>query len=407
MRLPLIRRSSGWVACFLCALIPVLVGCGDYCLFCEGQGSGGGGGGQERTAEAGDVILADQFTGSISVYESSDNVQRSLLSGQQGVSGLALYSSAAEETCDNPFDGLATYQAGGATLESIDTFSQEDDKPDRLSLAVIPEGMTFAYGTDEPDAEQTTTEFLFFTVNTDDTLYIYDLTKAKIPEGFDNPYGITNTNTILTSLFGSGFFQSPTALAITSDGTTATLFVLNDKGTNSSIRRLSVNLLFWIPTSAETIATMTEADRRLIDIAYYDQTDELFVSKKADGGGGVGAWVHSISDATERTSPLDLDSDSDAAFIAQFRSFTGIEVAPTNDEGTAAEFLVLREVDGQIEQYDIDVGGEQVFPGFNFGEFALYPQAIEYDCTNERLVMTDVPFNEAIARQLFELAPNQ
>jgi hypothetical protein len=328
-----------------------------------------------------------------------------LLSGYGDVSGLALYSDGIEDACDNPFDGLVAYQNGGNNLDTIDEFGQQSGQPDRLSLAVIPKGMTFPYGADQTDPNQTTIDLLFFTVNTEDTLYIYDLTGASVPEGFNNPYPITNS--LLDPLFGSGFFQSPTGLAITWDGTSATLFVLNDDGDDSSIRRLTVNLLFWIPTSAQTIATMTEADRRLIDMAYYDQTDELFVSKKAEGGTGVGAWVHSISNATERTIPLDLDSDSDTAFIIQPRSLTGLAVAPTNGEATAAEFLVLREIDGQIEQYDIDQGGDPVAPLFNFGAFSLYPQAIEYDCTNERLVITDIPFNETIDRKLFELVPTQ
>jgi hypothetical protein len=380
-------------------LIAVLVGCGDYCLFCEGQGSGGGGGSEERTAEAGDVILADQFADSIYIYEYPSTTQRSLLAGYNDVSGLALYSSGAKDTCDKPFSGLVAYQDGGNNLATRDTFDQEANQPDRLSLAVIPNGMTFPYGTDDAETDQTTKDLLFFTVNTEHKLYIYDLTGTSIPSIIDNPIPITN------AILGVGFFEFPTALAISVDGNTATVFFINDNGDESSVRRLSVNLSTWVPSSPQTIATMTEGDRRLIDIAFYDETGELFVSKKADGGGGIFGWVHRIPSATERTRAVDLDSDT--AFIAQPRNFTGIAVAPTNDQGSAAEFLVLREVDGQIEQYDIDVGAEQVFPGFNFGEFALYPQAIEYDCTNERLVITDVPINETTTRKLFELFPSQ
>ncbi len=400
MRFPRVRPFTGWLACCLCLLIPVLAGCGDYCLFCDGQG-GGGGGGEERTAEAGDVILADQLAGDIFIYEHEDEQQRSLLSGFGDVSGLALYSSNAEATCDNPFAGLAAYQDGGNNLDTIDTLDQQADQPNRLSLAVIPKGMTFPYGTDQTEPEQTTTDLLFFTVDTKDTLYIYDLTGAKVPEGSENPSPITNND------LGTGFFQSPTALAIDVDGNTANLFVLNDNGTESGVKRLSINLTDWTPGSPQTVATMEEADWRLFDIAYYKETDELFVSMKSEGQSRAAGRVLVISDATDRTTPVTLESNSTTAFVAQDYEITGLAVAPTDDQPGPASLLAVRTNQlGQVEQFDIGQGGNPE-AAFNFSLFFQFPESLAYDCTNERLLITDVPFNDTFDRIFFEAVPTR
>jgi hypothetical protein len=379
------------------------VGCGDFCLFCgDGGGGSGGGGGQGGTAEAGDVILADQSASSIFIYESSDEELRTLLSGQQDVSGLALYSSEAEVTCDNPFDGLSAYQAGGATVSAIATFDQQDGEPDRLSLAVIPEGMTFLYDTEETDPDQDTTELLFFTVDTDDTLYIYDLTRANVPDGKENPQAITNED------LGTGFFQSPTALAVIVADGIATLFVLNDNGNKSSVKRFSVGLEDWEPDSqsVHTLATMSQDDFRLVDIALMTQGDEnaLFISKKRIEF--VQGFVHKISTPSTTSDTEDLD-DADS-FVQRDQRITGLTVPSTNQSGTSAELLVLREdvIEGQVEQYDPDVGG--TFPEAAFtpsGEFAFL-QAIEYDCTNNRLLMTNVPFDDFQDRVFLQAVRN-
>ena len=401
MQSPRFRRFSGWFAYCLCLFIPVLSGCGDFCLFCDGNGGGNGGGGQEHTAEAGDVILADQLASSIYIYEYPSETKRSLLTGVDDVSGLALYSSSAENECDNPFSGLEDYQRA-LNLETVDNFTARSDNNERLSIAVIPKGMSFTYGTDEIEAEQTTIDLLFFTVNTEDTdtLYIYDLTEATIPSGLDNPFPITNEE------LGANFLESPTALAISVDANAATIFVLNDNGTDSSVTRLSIDLTTWIPDSPRTIATMTEESRRLIDIAYYDQTDTLYVTKKVLTDQDVFAqgWVYEISDATDRDRSENLNSDS--SFIGHPRSFTGLTVAFTNEQETAADLLVSTEIAGWVEQYDILDGGDAE-TAFTFGAPLDFPQAVEFDCTNDRLLMTNIPSGQGSARTFFQAFPTQ
>jgi hypothetical protein len=414
VRFPRIRRFPGWVACCLCMLIPVLVGCGDYCLFCEGQGSGGGSGGgtDEGTGKPGDVILADQFANSIFIYEHEDEEQRSLLSGYSDVSGLALYSSGAQDTCDNPFTGLAAYQNGGNNFNRIDTFSQEALEPDRLSLAVIPKGMTFPYGLDQTDPDETTIDLLFFTVNTQNRLYIYDLTGVNVPDERINPQSITNSD--MASIFGrSDFFESPTAIVLIADSQDedeAVIFVLNDNlnvatGVNdSSVRRLRVDLTDWSPTSAQEIGTMKEQSWRLFDIAYDDQTDRLFVSVKTELQQLTGGRVLVIPKAAERTTPVTLESNFTTAFIARDYEITGLSVAPTDEQQKEADLLSLRANEiGQVEQFDILKGDREDV--LDFSDSYNFPQALAYDCTNERLLITDVPFSATIARQLFEFFP--
>jgi len=301
----------------------------------------------ERTAEPGDLVLADPQASSIYLYEYPSTTRQTLLTGYDDVTGLALLHQE-----------IAT-----------DTYA----------------------------------DFLFFTVNTEDTLYIYDLTGTTIPTGFPNPFPITNS--ILNALFGGGdFFESPTAVAASADSGTATVFVLNDNGTDSSVRRLHVNLTTWVPASPLTIGTMTESGRRLVDLAHYGETDALFVSKKVVEGLGIAGWVYRIANASDRTGSLNLDSAT--AFIAQPRSFTGLAVAATNQAGTSGDLLVLREVLGMAEQYDIGLGGDpEAF--LDFSLLFQYPQTIGYDCTNRRLVITDVPFNDDFDRTLFEVFPSQ
>ncbi len=384
-------------------LIPVLVGCGDYCLFCDGQGSGGGGGGEERTAIAGDVILADQSANSIFIYEYEDEKQRSLVSGYWDVSGLALYSSGAEDTCDNPFAGLAAYQNGGNNIDEIDILDQDDGQPDRLSLAVIPKGTTFPYGADQTDPDETTIDLLFFTVNTENRLYIYDLTGATVPDEFSNPYPLTNSD------LGTGFLASPTALAIDVDGDTATLFVLNEEVGDSSVKRLSVDLETWVPDpdSTHTLATMSQDNFRLVDLALSRQTDTkaLFISKKLING--VGGWVYRISDPSTSTATLDLNTAT--SLVQREQRVTGLTAPSTNEEDTSADLVLLKEniAEFQVEQYDPAVGGQTPDAAYTPSLDFDFLQAIEYDCTNERLLMTNVPFNNDFDRTFFEATPTQ
>ncbi len=396
MRFPRVRRFSGWVACCLCMLIPVLVGCGDFCLFCEGQGSGGGGNG------------------------GSD-----------------------EEICDSTFSGLADYQAA-LNINGIHTFTEDRNGNDRLDIAVVPKGMSFEYGSsldaspgdviltnqlddtiylfDESEQVQTDlltdfegvsglallhqekedetfTDLLFFTVADDDELYVYDLKGSELPSPI--------TNQDVNELFDEpgDFFEFPTSIAVTADTEDVIVFVLNDNGTDSSVRRLSLNLESWDPTTAKTIGEKTVLSRPLTGIAFFEETDALFVSKKTKNEDFSGGWVYRITDASDRTNSVNLDSDSD--FIQGSWLFTGLAVAFTNPQGTTADLLVLREGDGSVEQYDaLGQGAWQA--EFSLGASAPNPQALAYDCTNERLVLTNIPFDPLDnERRLLEALPTQ
>jgi hypothetical protein len=400
VRFSRVRRIPGWVACCLCALIAVLVGCGDYCLFCDGQGSGGGGNG-----------------------------------------------NGGEEVCDNVFPGLEAFQQVFQE-DIIDTFSQVQGADNRLSLAVIPKGMSFSYPPNienqsavagdvmladqqadtifiydfsKSNAQKSfladydqvsglalmhqvvdptpTYDLLFFTVNTDATLYIYDLTGTSTPSIVVNPLPITN------DLAGSGFFVSPTALAVSSDGNTATVFVLNDKEGNSSVKRLSVNLTTWAPSSPRTLATMKRTDFRLVDIAFSSETDTLFISKKITNG--VGGWVYKIANASETTRTVDLDTA--AFFIQRAQRVTGLTLALANKAGTTSDLLLLKEniAEFQVEQYNPAVGGQTPEAVYTPTTAFDFLQAIEYDCTNKRLLITNVPFNADFDRTFFEAFPTQ
>jgi hypothetical protein len=291
-----------------------------------------------RTANPGDVVLADQLGGSIYVYDESGGDRTDLLTGFDGVSAVALLH---QET-----------------------------------------------------AQDTYVDYLFFTVQSENTLYIYDL------EGSEEPSPITNQDIDDVFEESGDFFESPVAIAVSADSDEALIFVLNEDETGKgSVRRLHVNPGTQGLVSGKTIGTKNVSSRPLIDIAYLEDTDALFVSKKSFGEESANGWVYRIANASDRTGSVDLDSVS--PYIEALRSLTGLAIAPTNKEGTTADLLVLREIEGSVEQYDTLVAGDVEAVSF-FGALSQFPQALAYDCTNERLVITDVPFNLTIARRFFE-----
>ncbi|MEW6440098.1 MAG: hypothetical protein AB1640_04105 [bacterium] len=245
----------------------------------------------------------------------------------------------------------------------------------------------------EPD----NVDLMFFTDQGQDTLYIYDLTGTSIPTGLENPFPITNLT------IGSSFLQSPAALALGELDDRVVLFVLNDNGPGSSVRRLSVDLSTWMPESPETIATSTEPSRRLSDIAIFADADALFVSKRVEeGAGGVFGWVYRIPDASSRGTALDLNSAAALVEIAQ--NATGLALGFTNTTGTVADLLLLQEGSGveQVLQFSTVGALQSAFtpdPSFQF------PRAIEYDCTTRRILVTDVPLNDDVDRALLEALP--
>lgn len=375
----------------------VLQGCGDFCLFCDGDEDGDGDGGGDG-------------------------------SGQ---------------TCESPFLGLDAYQiASNVTL--IDTFPQQSGQDDTLSLAVVPGGMSFTYaagGSARPGdvllADQqgsaifvyefpgpvrrtllagvssisgmalfrkkvgtASFDLLFFTDKRRNALYIYDLTGTSVPSGVANPFPITNL------MIRSAFFQSPAALAVGEVDDRAVLFILNDNGTNSSVRRLSVDLRTWQPESPATVATSTTSARRLADLAFFQPGDTLFVSKKVEeGAGGVSGWVYKIPQASSRSSPVLLDSAQ--AFIESTLNVSGLALAPSNTTGTAAGLLVLQEGSGteQVLQFDTVSGAFQ--SAFSLASDFQFPRSVEYDCASKRLLLTDVPLNDELVRSLFSALPFQ
>ena len=187
------------------------------------------------------------------------------------------------------------------------------------------------------------------------------------------------------------------------DEDTATVFVLNDEQGNSSVKRLSVDLATWIPSAPRTLATMDGADYRLVDIAFSSQTDTLFISKKITDG--VGGWVYKIANASETTRIVDLDTA--AFFVQRGQRVTGLTVALTNKTGTTSDLLLLKEniAEFQVEQYDPAVGGQTPEAVYTPTADFDFLQAIEYDCTNRRLLITNVPFNDDFDRTFFEAFP--
>ena len=219
MQSPRFRRFSGWFAYCLCLFIPLLAGCGDFCLFCDGNGGGNGGNG-----------------------------------------------NGSEEICNNVFPGVDKLEQVNLN-NVIEEIANGTRNRNRLSLAVIPKGMSFEYGNlnltanpgfvvladqlassiyvyDEPDQDQTVlltgfddvsavallhqkigettdADLLFFTVQSENTLYIYDLT------GSEEPSPITNEDLAQVFQEPGGFFESPVAIAVSADSGEAVIFVLN------------------------------------------------------------------------------------------------------------------------------------------------------------------------------------
>lgn len=382
------------VAFFALILGLVLPGCGDFCLFCDGGENGNGDGGGNGSGQS----------------------------------------------CERPFPGLDAYQIA-SSVTRIDTFSQRSGQDDTLSLAVVPGGMSFTYdnenGSAEPGdvllADQQGTaifvyefpgpvrrtllsgfthvsglalfhkqvdsasfDLLFFTDKRQNTLYIYDLTGRSVPVGLANPFPITNV------LIGSAFFQSPAALAVGEVDDRVVLFILNDNGANSSVRRLSVDLGTWLPESPATVATSATSGLRLVDIGFFQPADTLFVSKKVEEeAGAASGWVYTIPQASTRGSAVNLDSAR--AFLESTLSVTGLAVALSNTTGTSMQLLVLQEGGGTEQVLQVDTVSGKVPFSLTLDSDFQFPRAIEYDCINRMLFLTDVPLNDELPRSFLGL----
>ena len=122
----------------------------------------------------------------------------------------------------------------------------------------------------------------------------------------------------------------------------------------------------------------------------------------------------SVSEVCRRSWTLDFDETfiSSSIGISDW-TITGLAIAYTEEDATEASLLVLREGEasssegnGQVLQYGTDNAGDPVvllIPAINSWSFS-WLKDVEYDCTNQRILLADVPLNSDIVMSFFEIS---
>ncbi len=298
-----------------------------------------------KTAVAGDVILADQGGNSIFVYDSSSDERYVLLSDDKysGITGLVLLQA---EIADENYS------------------------------------------------------LLFFTIRSSAYLYVYDLTGEHLVDA-GNPLPPFETSDHKA--------VEPTALALGVIGTTGVLFVLDDNGSDSQIVRVSVNLSTFNVTST-SIASMGNASRQLFDMAYLQSEDYLFVSKRMSSAvvGNYG-WIYRITNAADRSTSQGLDDTDDVFASRDAVNMTGVTLAYEDATATEAALLVLLERAGtnQLLQYDTSTAGApaELSVQDSGGGYFSGLMAVQYDCSNQRILLADIPVHPN-AKSFLQLSPS-
>jgi len=345
--------------------------------------------------------------------------------------------------CEKVFAGLGDY--AGLAEQIGDPFENSADN-NRISLAVVPAGMTFTYtdnGTKtaaagdviladeggnsiyvydyssseryvllsddeysgvtglvllQAEIDEVNYSFLFFTIRSSAYLYIYDLKGVHIP-AYSNPLPVETSHHKAVA---------PTSLALGVNGTQGVLFILDDNGSDSQIVRVFVDLSTFLVTST-SIASMGNASHQLFDMAYLQSQDYLFVSKRIRSNvtGNYG-WVYRISSAADRTISQGLDDNGDAFASWDASNMTGVALAYEDTTSKTAALLVLLEREGnnQLLQYDTLTAGapeSQLTVVNDVGGFFSGLTTVQYDCSHERILLANVPFNTSSSKSFLQL----
>jgi|GEM_PF-1997848 len=376
----LIRTSL--LVLFAGTLAALWASCGDFTLFekgGDGSGDGNGGGGSGE-------LCPNVFSGFIDsfVFEATQLNREGALTNPVAIAvvppGMSFtYSSLRAEpgdvlVADRDKGKIFLYPEGGAASEMLSV-----QAPAGLALFAWDDGV------DEEDEIQ----LLFYSSATRNSIYIADLAGTLFGAG-QGPVEVTN------AALGSTLLLEPTALAAFGDQDQASLFVLNRNGGRAggqSVVRIRVSLA---ATPGYSTVTVARNFSNLRDLAYYRARDWLFFSQ-SNLEDLQAPRIFRITNATA-AQPSVLDGSAGALpFIEDPLVATnpvGLALAPLDTDGNPSALLVTQPLNNLYAflDYEADTGAYRSALG-TIDSLLDQPTAVAYDCTNRRILFTNIPQN--------------
>ena len=373
------RRSKTILCLSLGILLLLSAHCGDFTLFDDGDGGNGDNGSTEEVCPLPFSNL-DDYTdlGQLSPDEPLDNPV-ALAVVPPGME-FTFNSRAVEPgdvlVADRDKGKIFVVPSGGTAFEMI--------------TVQAPAGLALFSWIPEDTALEEEIHLLFYTSATRDSFFIYDLAGTLFPTSLPS---IEVTNTLLSG----APLQEPTSLAVLGTQEKASLFVLNSQ----TIVRINVNL--GASPSFET-DTLARNFSNLRDMAYRSSTDHLFFIQNDPDDPDV-ARIFRIANATAE-SPAPLDGLANPAPFLEDTDFltnpVGLAIPFTDQEGGQSALLVTQPLVQLYSfiQYDPTSGSyEASLESPNPDQ----PAAIAYDCTNQRILFTNIPLNQELFGSLWEI----
>lgn len=353
--------------------------CGDFTFFEDGGngGDGNGGGGSNEVCPHVFTDLFDFFAAAQLSPEGALTYPAAVAVVPPGMSFT--YNSLQAK----PGDVLVADREKGKIY-----LYPKGSAPSEMLTAQAPAGLAlFAWddGLDEEDEIQ----LLFYSSATRNSIYIADLAGTLFGAGAPQ---VEVTNAAL----GSTLLLEPTALAAFGNQDQASLFVLNRNGGQpgrQSVVRIRVSLT---ATPNYSTATVARNFTNLRDLAYYRARDWLFFSQ-SNLEDLQAPRIFRITNATA-DQPAVLDESAGAVpFIEDPLVATnpvGLALAPLDSDGDPAALLVTQPLNNLYAFLDYEADSGLYRSALATLDSLLdQPVAIAYDCTNQRILFTNVPQN--------------
>jgi len=373
------RRSKTILCLSLGILLLLSAHCGDFTLFDDGDGGNGGNGSTEEVCPLPFSNLVDY---TVLGRLSPDGFLKNPVALAVVPPGMQFtFNSRAVEpgdvlVADRDQGKIFVVPSGGTAFEMI--------------TVQAPAGLALFSWIPEDTALEEEIHLLFYTSATRDSFFIYDLAGTLFPTSLPS---IEVTNTLLSG----APLQEPTSLAVLGTQEKASLFVLNSQ----TIVRINVNL--GASPSFET-DTLARNFSNLRDMAYRSSTDHLFFIQNDPDDPDV-ARIFRIANATAE-SPAPLDGLANPAPFLEDTDFltnpVGLAIPFTDQEGGQSALLVTQPLVQLYSfiQYDPTSGSyEASLESPNPDQ----PAAIAYDCTNQRILFTNIPLNQELFGSLWEI----
>ena len=389
---------AGWMAvtAVLCLAAAVVFSCGDFSYNAPGGGNGNGNG--------------------------NSNGNGSL------------------DTCENAFPGLAFYVevllSNPDKLEILDSSLQ-----DPVAVAVVPAGMTFEFTPPGSTTVRTSVEGDFFVADrgagaTAGKIYFYDSSQADrrfvFEDAFTRPAGLALLTSTVT---GSGGQDEQLNLLFFTDGADLYLYDLDDRDPTDNPRKIPDDFVFTAPTglavgesSSKTSLFVVDGGTRVVridldlssttpepdgsgviadgftslqDVAHFTRNDSVYLSRQPTVG-LEDSRVYRIPQALTRTS---IQRETSAERFVEWPAVLlpgGLVLAPTSQDEKTAELLGVSQqsFDVTVGQFDPADATDRAFLGIQQN----FLVDVAYDCTNQRLLLSQTPQNET-EPNLFAIRP--